>query len=72
MDLYLQEQKLPWILVVNKSDKLSQSEKAQLQHALIRQGVNASAVFFSARTGTGKEALLGLIQTQLEAAKRAE
>ncbi len=71
MALYLQEQGLPWLLVVNKADKLSQSQKSQLQHALVRQGVNASAVFFSARTGTGKEALLGLIQTQLELAKVA-
>ncbi|MBP9762424.1 ribosome biogenesis GTP-binding protein YsxC [Patescibacteria group bacterium] len=69
MALFLQEQKLPWILVINKADKLSQSEKAQLQHALIRQGVNASAVFFSARTGTGKDALLGLVQEQLTKAK---
>lgn len=70
MALFLQEQKLPWLLVLNKADKLSQSEKAKLQHELVRQGVNASAVFFSARTGTGKDALLGLIQTQLDAAKR--
>ena len=69
MALFLQEQNLPWILVVNKADKLSQSEKAQLQHALIRQGVNASAVFFSARTGVGKETLLGMIQKKLDEAK---
>lgn len=71
MGLYLQEQKLPWMLVINKADKLSQSEKSQLEHALIRQGVNAQAVFFSARTGTGKESLLGLIQTHLERTKTA-
>lgn len=70
MALYLQEQKLPWILVINKADKLSQSEKSQLEHALIRQGINASAVFFSARTGTGKESLLGLIQTHLDRLKK--
>lgn len=66
MALFLQEQKLPWILVINKSDKLSQSEKAELKNALIRQGINASAVFFSARTGTGKDTLLGLIQEHLQ------
>jgi GTP-binding protein len=71
MALYLQEQKLPWILVINKADKLSQSEKAQLHNALIRQGINATAIFFSARTGTGKEALLGLIQTELQKKKLA-
>lgn len=70
MALFLQEQKLPWILVINKADKLSQSERTQLQNALIRQGVNASAVFFSARTGTGKDALLGIIQEHLSLAKR--
>ena len=70
MAFFLQEQKLPWILVINKSDKLSQSEKSQLQSAMEQKGINASAVYFSARTGVGKDALLGMIQQSLDRSAR--
>lgn len=72
MAYFLQEQRLPWILVVNKADRLSQSEKSQLMTALEQNGITTSAVFFSARTGTGKETLLGMMQKVLSAAALAD
>lgn len=68
MAYFLQEQRLPWVLVVNKADRLSQSEKSQLMTALEQNNITTSAVFFSARTGTGKETLLGMMQKVLSLA----
>ncbi|HMN19157.1 MAG TPA: ribosome biogenesis GTP-binding protein YihA/YsxC [Candidatus Moranbacteria bacterium] len=57
----LGEKKLPFVVVANKSDKIKAKEKVKKMRALQEELAGTETIYFSAKTGKGREELLGRI-----------